>query len=77
LHDTSLDKHRGNSGRIRTGREYELEDPKRTAIESGNRYKKTQDKLSAEAIAIPRSTLNRIIRLDLRWHPYSMRRRHD
>jgi len=72
LHGTSLDRHRGNSGRIRTGRSEENINRVREALEENPRQT-----LRRNDIGIRRSTLNNIIRLDLRWHPYKMRRRHE
>lgn len=71
-HGTSLDRHRGSSGARRTVRNAENINLVREALQQNPRLS-----LRRNNTGFSRSSLNNMIRLDLRWHPYKIRRRHE
>ena len=72
-HGTSLNRNPSNSGRKRTGRSQDnieavhdelIRDPKGVTCRVNN-------------LNIPSATFNRIVRIDLKWHPYKIQRWHE
>lgn len=64
--------HKGNSGRRRTGRTRANVDAVTNLLENGN-----QVSCRRNMLGLPSSTFNRIVRLDLKWHPYKVHLRHQ
>ena len=71
-HGTSLNRNRGNSGRKRTGRSQENIQAVRIQLQNNPHIS-----VRRNAVGLPKSTFNRITRLDLRWHPYQICIRHE
>ena len=69
---TSLNRNRGNSGRPRSGR------PQRNiaAVRQELNRNPTATIRRNNVPQVSRSTFNRIVNLDLRWHPYKLIHRH-
>lgn len=73
---TSLNLNKGNSGRRRTARSAEnvqaVRDVMQNQLQDGQRISSRRN-----GLGLTQSTFNRITRLDIRWHPYQMIRRHE
>ena len=65
-HSTSLNRNKGNSGRIKTGRSEENIEAVAQQLENNPHVSSRRNRLS----------LNLITRLDLRWHPYQINVQH-
>ena len=72
-HGTSLNRNKGNSGRKRTGRSNENIDTVQETLEGNPSGVSCRE----NGLGLPSATFNRICRLDLKWHPYRMKRRHQ
>ena len=61
------------SGRRRTGRSQENIDAVQNVLENN------PDGVSCQinGLGLPSATFNRIVRIDLKWHPYRIQRRHE
>ena len=72
-HATSLNRNAKNSGRRRTGRSNNNIDLVQRTLENN------PDGVSCRenGVGLSSATFNRICRLDLKWHPYRMKRRHQ
>lgn len=70
---TSVNLNKGNSGRSRSGRSQVNIDAVRQALQRDPTISVRRNPLPQ----IPKSTFNRITRLDLEWHPYVMYHRHS
>ena len=72
-HGTSLNRNSACSGRPRSGRSNENIDRVQEALEEN------PDGLACRrnGLGLTASTFNRICRIDLKWHPYKMRVRHE
>ena len=71
-HGTSLNRNQYNCGRHRTGRSAENIDVVREVLQENPRLSCRRN-----GTGLPSATFNRIVRLDLRWFPYRMKRRHQ
>ena len=71
-HETSLNRNRGNSGRKRIGRS-------RENIQAVSEQLQNNPHVSVKrnGVGLLKSTFNRIMRFDLRWHPYQICIRHE
>ena len=78
---TSCNLNKGNSGRPKTARSAENIEAVRNAIEeaNGERLNGERPRLSCRRnrLGLSSATFNRITRLDLRFHPYQMIKRHQ
>lgn len=72
-HATSLNRNPNNSGRRRTGRSQENIDEVQEALENNPKEITCRE----NGLGLTSATFNRICRLDLKWHPYRMTRRHQ
>ena len=70
---TSLNRNVSNSGRKRTGRSDENVNLVQQALEDHPR----DISCRRNGLGLPSATFNRIVKLDLKWHPYRIRRRHE
>ena len=71
-HGTSLNRNKGNSGRIKTGRSEENIEAVAQQLENNPHVSSRRN-----GLGLPSATFNRITRLDLRWHPYQINVRHE
>ena len=71
-HGTSLNRQEKNSGRKRTGRSPENID----AVQTAPQNNPSGLSCRVNTLGLPSATFNRIVRVDLRWHPYKMHLRH-
>lgn len=71
-HGTSLNRNQYNSGRRRSGRSAENIDNVRRILQNNPRQSSRRNEAN-----LSRSTYMRIVRLDLNWFPYRMKRRHE
>jgi hypothetical protein len=72
-HATSQNRNSKNSGRRRTGRSNENIDRVQEALEENPRGIVCR----RNGLGLTRATFNRIVSLDLKWHPYKIRVRHE
>ena len=70
---TSLNRNKSNSGRRRTARNEENTAAVRELLEETPRGVSAR----RNAVAVSKSSFNRITKLDIRWHPYRMHVRHE
>lgn len=69
---TVQNRHKGNSGRRRTGRTQGNINAVRNAIQNNERMTCRRN-----GLGLPSATVNRIIRRDLEYHPYRVHNRHE
>ena len=72
-HGTSLNRNSVASGRPRSGRSVENIDRVQEALEENPRGVVCR----RNGLGLSRATFNRIVRIDLKWHPYKIRVRHE
>ena len=72
-HGTSLNRNSGNSGRPRSARTIENIDRVQEVLEEDPRSVSCR----RNGLGLGKSSFNRIVRSDLKWHPYKMRIRHE
>lgn len=72
-HGTSQNRQEKHSGRRKTGRSQENIDAVQAVLENNPSGLSCR----VNTLGLPSATFNRIVRIDLRWHPYKMQVRHQ
>ena len=72
-HGTIQNRQEKHSGRRRTGRSQENVDAVQAALENNPSGLTCR----VNTVDLPSGTFNRIVRFDLKWHPYKMKLRHQ